>query len=149
MATYIAQRKESFFGNPIDIEWISQCGVSILTNQKVLCESFNYFGIHSHSLFDAVTKLSFTLRLTSWQFKHSSFTSRLQASLARASQVGSVFRQVLPQCFDSLMTFESMLTGSQPLFTLPHLALLLNLFGGLLMWFFFWKSFFMKNMIEY
>jgi hypothetical protein len=47
MAAYIAQRKESFSGNPLHLEWISQCGVSILT-KHVLCEVFNYFGIYSH-----------------------------------------------------------------------------------------------------
>ena len=50
MAIYVAQRKEGFIGE-LDILPNQQCGVSILTNQKVVCdEVFNYFGMHS--LFD-------------------------------------------------------------------------------------------------
>jgi len=127
MATYIAQRKESFFGKPINIEWISQCGVSILTNQRGLCEFFNYFGIHSYSLFDAVAKLSFTLRLASWHFK-------LRLPVLR--KLGRSFDKYYHRISDSLMTFESMLPGSQPLFSVPHLALALNPFVSLLMLFF-------------
>ena len=53
MDTYVGQKKESFTKDleKIPVKWKCQCGMLILTNQKVLWyEVFNCFGIHS--LFD-------------------------------------------------------------------------------------------------
>ena len=57
MASYLAQRKESFItGRKLDLIRFSQYGVSILTNQKPKPEEvFNYSGFYC--LFDAVAKL--------------------------------------------------------------------------------------------
>jgi len=48
MATYLAQRQESFTGEEMTLNRISQCGVSILTDQNLLLsyQVFNYFGTY-------------------------------------------------------------------------------------------------------
>ena len=50
MATYVTQRKENFT-RKLESKALRKCGVSILTNQKVLVVSyqvFNYFGMHNY-----------------------------------------------------------------------------------------------------
>ena len=52
MAIYVSQRKENFIRN-LDTKTVQKCGVSILTNQKVMLvlqQVLNYFGIHSSRL---------------------------------------------------------------------------------------------------
>ena len=79
MATYAARGKESFSGD-LDgyLKRNRQCGVLILTNQKVLgysfCQVFDYFGMHHDSLFEAVLHLSPSL-------------IKLMQSLSSSSQV--------------------------------------------------------------
>ena len=58
MATYVIQRKEIFSGNLLS-KAVRKCGVSILTNEKVLMYKFlNYFGTRINSLFNiCITKI--------------------------------------------------------------------------------------------
>ena len=47
--TYLVQKKENFT-RKLESKAIRKCGVSILTNQKVLIvayQAFNYFGMHN------------------------------------------------------------------------------------------------------
>ena len=104
MVTYMynAHRQESFTGafnmssfklriNPpvwsinISILTVTNRRVSSLIKQNLLYyEVFNYFGIHSHFLFGAVAKLLFTLHPVQ-AFNLLRFV--IQASLVRASQL--------------------------------------------------------------
>ena len=75
MATYVAQRKENFTGD-LALNRMSQYGVSILTNQKVLSyEVFNYFGIRR--LFEAESVMVSTYKVTSSHHRHRMLTRLL------------------------------------------------------------------------